>query len=116
MLGKGASLSNYDLYLICVKNKGKKLTTKEALKLFEYSINTEIRGSRIHKFLEAIEYKHPKQFWMVRSIVAVPMEVAYSHQISLRFKEIIFKKNEKLFLVPRNLVPFWVLEEYGGKY
>lgn len=109
--------NDYKLYLLSVENRGKTLNSKEVLKIFGYATDTYInKRIRVRKYLEALEYKHPRQFWKIKSLAALKYtrisDIYSPGGIHHRLKNVI---GTSLFLIPRKDVPFWLLKEYGGK-
>jgi hypothetical protein len=111
--------SDYDLYELSRKHRGKEGTSKEMARLFGILETTYIYKSRIYKFLEHIAYKHPRSYWRVRDVIALTRDNlnelgipgnAYAHCGTFRHKGINY------FLIDSEYIPFWKVKEYGGKY
>jgi hypothetical protein len=118
-----ARKNDYKLYLISRKYVGQIITSQEALKIFGYSKKTYVCDTLIMKYLEQItKYaKQPKKF-IVRDFAALNDKTIDDHMdkstIKYREKRLFgFRKIRRtdLYLVPRILVPFWLLKEYGGE-
>ena len=115
--------SDLELYLLSRKYVGQTMAGKEALEKFGYSKSTYICDTILMKYLEQITPygRQPKKF-MVRNFAALSDEtidsrldkssLEYKHNRSFGFKKI---RKTDLYLIPRILVPFWLLKEYGGE-
>jgi len=111
--------SDYDLYKMARKNVGKKGTSKEMAKLFGFHKKTYIYKSRLYKFLEHAEYKHPKSYWIVPDLIAIPRDGLFDLNIPIRvtrYTGTFVHHGTKYFLIRSEHVPFWAMKEYGGKY
>ena len=115
----------YDLYKIARKlPRGQLYTSREISKEFGYKkVSKSFRD-----FITAVDYIHPYQFWVVKDEVAVPYEElpsklgiarvdakgVFSYIIPSFIVSFHDSKNNRLFMVERNRIPFWKLKEYGG--
>lgn len=129
--------SEYQLYKIARKYAGQKLKTKEVDKIFGYSPRCKKIDRRriLFKFIAKSEYKHPSQYWVIADEVALKYEELPEWWIDGRVTKVkggkagfsksggyvmngnlrtIRFRNQILFLVPPNVVPFWKLKQYGG--
>jgi len=104
------------------------LKTKDVLEYFGYAKGTSINRSRLHRFnlVSFFRYKHPKTFWKLNKKYAlirwddyheflfkkfpVPSSNSYGGQIRY-----IKDHRKTYFLVIREILPFWLLKEYGGR-
>ena len=110
--------SDYDLYKLSRVHKGKKGSSPQIAKLFGFSKKTYVYRSRIYKFVAPLEYKHPRQFWMVRDVVAIPRHALFDLNIKRGFaySDNFRHEGQVYFLLPAHTIPFWAMKEYGGKY
>jgi hypothetical protein len=118
-----AHRNDYELYLLSRKYVGLVANTATMLKKFGYSPKTYIIDTKCMKYLERLtHYAEKNQIYEVKNLAALTDEMIFEYKIGIyRNKQMIhrrlrgFKKNGKfLYLVPRNMVPFWLLKEFGG--
>ena len=102
----------YDLYLISREFPNGTFTSKELLSIFGYSSKSNlVSGCPIQYFAERLMYKHPRWIWKVRDVVAIQSSLV---KIEYDAPVIPGPNGEKLRLINRNEVPFYLLTEYGG--
>jgi len=113
-----AHKDDYKLYLISRKHAGSILGPSDLLEYFGYSQKTNIIDTRVMKYVVRLtHYSSKNQIYEVMNYAAVPMKIILEYNIGVnKNKRIHYKKISKkdLYLVPRKLVPFWLLKEYGG--
>jgi len=109
----------HELLKICNENSGKILRSKEILKLFGYSTNTNVNETTAGYFLTMAGNSPGSgtpQMWKIGSWVIVTRDELNS---LVNPKDIwegrwtTIKYNQYLF--PRDRIPWWRLKEYGGK-
>lgn len=115
--------NDYELYLLSRKYAGEILTSKEAMKKFGYSKSTYICDTVLMKYLKQItKYGTRPKLFMVKDLVALDdgtidnklnkKSVEYRENRVSGFRRIM---KTDLYLLPRCVVPFWLLKEFGGK-
>ena len=114
--------NDYELYLLSRKYVGEILTSKEALKIFGYSKSTYICDTILMKYLKQItKYGTRPKVFMVKDLAALDDDTIDKLNVdTLEYKvnrSFGFRKIQKtdLYLVSRQVVPFWLLKEFGGK-
>jgi len=113
-----------ELYEFSLQNRGEIFWAKEVVKRFGYENNLHYGGypslvsSRLGKYIRLLPYKKgQKRFLQVKDVIWLPKE---------KVNEAINKKRLNMFnsgqtasngfiWVEREKVPFWMLEEYGGR-
>ncbi len=108
----------YALLKICNKNSGKILPTKEILKLFGYSKNTNLNETKAMYFIDSAGIASGSgqaSLWKIGSWSILNRnemyEVIGNQYWMMKHRQPFIDK----FLCPKDKIPWWRLKEYGGK-
>jgi len=114
-----AHKNDYTLYLISRQKVGNIYREKEALVEFGYSMHTRPYDTRLLKYLDKVaSITGGNRLYKVKNFAAVTDEVIKNYRLGkFRNKKQVFRRvsGTEFYLVPRKIVPFWLLKEYGGE-
>ncbi len=118
-MGLGRMRKNiYDLLKICNKNSEKILPTKEVLKLFGYSKNTNLNETKAMYLIYSAGIASGSgqaSLWKIGNWSILNRhemcEVLGNEYWMLKQRQLTVDK----FLCPKDKIPWWRLKEYGGK-
>ena len=112
-----------DLYSFALENKGKVFAGRDLVDRFEYVDTIKFGGyptlltSRMGKYINLISHhRGERRYIQIRDVIWIPKVKVkeLDHAKRLPPGQFSLKSGKDFAWIERALVPFWLLQEYGG--